>query len=211
MGEYKRVFKMFLVTEDQKEENWLREMALKGYHLDSVTAGVSYNFRIGEPRDYTYLVDFKGIGSKADLEYRSFFEDAGFKYITTTMGYHYYRTETSSNSMKRVKADQSRKGEKYKQLSGTMLTIGIMNLFIYIINIGVQKIPLMILLSQLNLICAILMAMIYILLKVKQKTILQDGEEATTFTKMQSIVKYMISIVFIGLIIAIGAIILGSF
>ena len=61
-------FHWFWAWDDEKEEAWLREMAQKGWHFQSVTPPGNYTFEKGEPRDDVYRLDrfVDNQNSKAD-------------------------------------------------------------------------------------------------------------------------------------------------
>ena len=51
-------FRWFWAWADEKEEAYLREMALDGWHFKSVTFPGYYTFEKGEPRNDFYRLDF---------------------------------------------------------------------------------------------------------------------------------------------------------
>ena len=50
-------FRWFWAWDDEKEEQWLREMAQKGWHLLSVSIPGNYTFEQGAPKGYVYRLD----------------------------------------------------------------------------------------------------------------------------------------------------------
>ncbi|MGL4344211.1 MAG: DUF2812 domain-containing protein [Cellulosilyticaceae bacterium] len=224
MSEYKKVWKYFLVTEDYKEEAWLREMALEGYFLESVTGGVHYTFSKKEAGDYTYLVDYRGMFEKAERAYLELFEESGFEYVTCTMGYCYFRAKTDENVTKMRKGEKQRKGEKYVQLRGVMLIIGLLNLFIYgmnmIVNTGILQGEQgmnteSVLFSQINLICGLLLLLIYGIMNSRIKKIRTSQQEELEQTTSDKVAKVMMFVILtclgIACVVAIGSFLVGVF
>ncbi|MGL4736052.1 MAG: DUF2812 domain-containing protein [Cellulosilyticaceae bacterium] len=204
MGAYKKVWKCFLVTEDYKEEAWLREMALQGYFLESVSGGMHYTFSKKSEGDYTYLIDYRGVFEKPERAYLELFEESGFEYVTCTMGYCYFRAKTDEQVTKMRKGEKQRKGQKYVQLRGIMLAIAILNLLIYGINMvvntgmlpgnhGVNTAAVMF--SQVNLICGILLLLIYGIMnrRLKKMRMSQDDDiEVTTGDRIAKVMMFVI-------------------
>jgi len=70
-----RFFGGFLDT----QENWLNQMAHKGYRLIK-TGRMSYEFEECQPGEYQYAVEFVAQRSfKSEKEYRHFLEELGYK------------------------------------------------------------------------------------------------------------------------------------
>lgn len=88
----KIVRKWFWAWNDDKEEKFLGDMALKGYRLTRVRIG-KYTFEEDEPRKIKYQLDFKGIGRMKEDEYLQIYEDAGWKCIHTLGGWYYFEKE----------------------------------------------------------------------------------------------------------------------
>lgn len=204
MGECKKVWKCFLVTEDYKEEAWLREMALEGYFLESVTGGMHYTFSKKTAGDYTYLVDYRGVFEKPEGAYFELFEESGFEYVTCTMGYCYFRAKTDEQVTKMRKGEKQRKGEKYMQLRGVMLAIAILNLLIYGINMIVSTGILssshgvntsVVMFSQVNLICGILLLLIYGIMNHRIKKMRRSQEDEIEVTTGDLVAKVMMFVI----------------
>lgn len=75
MKKHYRFFGGFLDT----QENWLNQMAQKGYRL--IKAGkITYDFEECLPSEYQYAIEFVAQESyKSVKEYRSFLEELGYK------------------------------------------------------------------------------------------------------------------------------------
>lgn len=82
---YYRFFWGFL----KKQENWLNEMADKGYRLVR-TGRAWYEFEDCAPRKYRYAVEFVGEKSKRNAkEYASFLEDFGYRVLFKNLNLDY--------------------------------------------------------------------------------------------------------------------------
>jgi len=114
-SELKRVFKIFLAWQEEKEAKWLHDMSKKGWHL--IEIGIFYYvFQRGGQQDYTYRFDFKVL-KKGDIEdYISIFEDAGWMYVGSLGSWHYFKTESEKDIEPELYTDNRSKIEKYKRL-----------------------------------------------------------------------------------------------
>ena len=89
-NETKTVTKVIWAWQDEKEENWLEQMALDGWHLTAVKPFV-YTFRHGNPEKMTYRMDYKLSIDKDYAEYTAIFADCGWELAATMANWHYYR------------------------------------------------------------------------------------------------------------------------
>ena len=63
-----RTYKLFYISDYEKEASYLRDMSLKGYHFVR-NDGFSFDFVKGEPKNYFYLLDYYKVDPSAeDLE-----------------------------------------------------------------------------------------------------------------------------------------------
>lgn len=95
MSETKKVFKTFTIADYNEEEQWLREQANKGYHLQSVYPCV-YIFEVGEPKDVIYRLEFKE--KKPDADYLQLLADYGWEQCGTINDFYYFRKEASQTT-----------------------------------------------------------------------------------------------------------------
>lgn len=120
---FKNVFKIFFAWQEKKEENWLREMSKKGWHLDN-TGFLNYIFRKGEPKDVIYRLDFKIIRSGNVDDYITLYEDAGWEYISR-MGpfWYYFRTEAKKGEIQELYSDNKSKIKMYNSLRWLLIIL----------------------------------------------------------------------------------------
>lgn len=86
-----RAIKWFWAWQDQQEEAWLRSMSQKGWHLSSVGLPGIYRFRIGEPQDYVYQLDYQTHKKRDQQNYLQLFSDAGWEHLGQMSSWNYFR------------------------------------------------------------------------------------------------------------------------
>ena len=89
MKEYKKVFKVFVVGQEEKECEWLSQMSRLGYHLENVSFACYYTFKKGEPRDYAYMIDMKEKDQIDEGEYVAMYEEHGIEFIDKSAQFYY--------------------------------------------------------------------------------------------------------------------------
>lgn len=107
MAEYKRVFKVFSVGQEDRETAWLSKMSRDGYHLVSIKFATYYTFEKGEKVDYTYHIDYKE-NNNIDEEYNMMYSDAGLNYIDNSNGYYYFIGKTGAHTLDIIDNEQGR-------------------------------------------------------------------------------------------------------
>ncbi len=79
----------FLLPEFEKEEEYLMEMAKKGYLLEKVSITGKYYFKKSNPANMIYRIDFN---PDKDFEsYIQMYKDYGWEYIQDLNGFSYFR------------------------------------------------------------------------------------------------------------------------
>lgn len=116
-----RKYKWFWAWQDNKREEWLRQMSLAGWHLTHIDMlGLAFNFTKGDPRDYNYRLDFR-IDKKLDREeYLDFIKDAGWEHIESKDGWYYFRKPSTADGTSEFFTDNESKAMKYKRLMATL-------------------------------------------------------------------------------------------
>jgi len=115
--EANKVYKFNFFVDFEKEEKWLEEMASKGYHLKSTSFG--YRFEKGHPEVTTIKKDFRKFKKQEDfLDYRTLFEDSGWKQLvgTKSSGDQYFKKIDDSVSDE-IFSDNTSKAARYKRYS----------------------------------------------------------------------------------------------
>ncbi|WP_238881742.1 DUF2812 domain-containing protein [Clostridium sp. YIM B02551] len=86
----KKVFKLFYIFDLEKEENWLREMANKGWFFEKVNYLGVYTFIKGPCTDTIYKIDFNKNISDVE-EYYDLFSESGWEFIYKIRFFKYFR------------------------------------------------------------------------------------------------------------------------
>lgn len=117
-----RKFRWFWAWEDDREEDWLREMSNQGNHLKSVGYPGFYTFEEGEKKDYVYRLDYTSHVSRND-DYYNLFRDAGWFFMGEMNSWQYFRKEASNTKSNEIYTDSESKIEKYKRLLYLLLGV----------------------------------------------------------------------------------------
>lgn len=83
--------KIFTITEYDREQEYLSKRHKEGWKFTAVTGYGMYHFEQCEPEDVVYQLDYNIEGNINHEEYTRMFEDCGWEYITTYVGYAYFR------------------------------------------------------------------------------------------------------------------------
>jgi len=108
-------FKWFWAWQDEKEEAWLHEMAMRGLHLRSVSLPGFYEFEMSEPRNDYYRMDYI-VDRKDYQQYLQLFKDADWEHLGEMGGWQYFRTEGKGNAVPEIYTDKDSKAQKYQRL-----------------------------------------------------------------------------------------------
>ncbi len=106
----------FWAWQDDKEETWLREMSLSGWHLVTAAPFGRYTFLSGEARDYVYRLDFQTTAQKDHSTYVKIFEDAGWEFVGAMSGWQYFRKLNQPGETMEIFTDTESKIQKYQRL-----------------------------------------------------------------------------------------------
>lgn len=134
----------FIFADMEKEEEWLNEMAEKGFNfLDSFF--IRYTFLEGKPNEYIYRIELleNNPNHPVSRQYIKFLEDTGVECVSTTGRWTYFRKKASDGPFD-LYSDIDAKIKHYKRNSSYIATILFFNLIVLILNIilGIlQKLP----------------------------------------------------------------------
>ena len=130
MESRKTIRKWFWVWSFEKEENWLNEMAMNGWALESV-GFCSYTFKRSEPGEYSVRLEMHPY----DEAYLSFMEETGAEYVGRMMMWIYFRKKTADGPFDLFSDIDSkinhldRIGKILAIIGGANLLIGLANTF----------------------------------------------------------------------------------
>jgi len=113
--ETKTVHRVIFAWEDEKEERWLEEMSMQGWHLTG-TIPYTYYFQKGESKKMVYRLDYKLTLDKDYQEYRQIFTDAGWELVCVMSNWHYYRILPENDKVPEIYSDNRSKAAKYQRL-----------------------------------------------------------------------------------------------
>jgi hypothetical protein len=131
MGTTQTKTKWFWPWQDEKEEAWLGEMSADGWHLKSVGLMGRYTFEQGEPRSYTYRLDYMLLNKDKRAEYLQIFRDAGWEYVSEMSNWQYWRKPVIAGETPEIFTDNESKIKKYQRL---LLTMSLMLVFLVILG-----------------------------------------------------------------------------
>lgn len=110
-------FKLFI--DMKKEEQYLKEMAEKGWGLVKYSAYNRYTFEKIHPESLSYRIDYHMFKKKGDYtDYLTLFEDSGWKHISGSQssGFHFFLPENDNNQDLDIFSDSQSSRERYKRL-----------------------------------------------------------------------------------------------
>jgi hypothetical protein len=113
-------YKWFLPWQDEKEEAWLEEMSLTGWHLKSVQLPCVYFFCKGESSHNIYRLDYMLLNKSKLPEYLQVFQDAGWEYIGEMSNWQYWRKHVVSGEIPEIFTDNESKIKKYRRILAIM-------------------------------------------------------------------------------------------
>jgi hypothetical protein len=120
-----------LIADFDQEEQYLNDMAQKGYRLKRYHPLGIYVFKRAEAQGLRYRVDYRVFGTGAQLEeYRALFQDAGWEHVcgTRMSGLQYFLPVPGMAQTEGIFSDEGSKAERYKRLAGQGLAALVLEL-----------------------------------------------------------------------------------
>ena len=124
----KRVFKVYLAWQDERESAWLRHMANKGWHFTSYTFCV-YTFVKGEPSDVVYQLDFNNDIKNDHDSYVELFRADGWELVDTFGSWHYFRKPCSAGGNMHIYTDRDSQIKKYQKILFFLAFMGMYSIY----------------------------------------------------------------------------------
>lgn len=90
-NERKKMFRIYTITDFEKEEDFLREQHRMGYKFIKWTFPGFYSFERCEPQDMVYKMEFSDTGNQDKSEYIQMYADFGWDYMFDVVGWSYFR------------------------------------------------------------------------------------------------------------------------
>ncbi len=119
-GKLKWFLKVIWAWQDEKEEQWLEQQSLRGWHLVQVVP-FFYRFCKGSPVRVVYRLDYKMTLDKDHGDYLEIFKDSGWELVTTMSNWHYYRTEPKNDRVPEIYSTNRTRVQKYRRLLMALL------------------------------------------------------------------------------------------
>jgi hypothetical protein len=115
-------FKWFWAWQDDKEEQWLGEMARQGLHLNRPGIFGQYSFTQGKPQEVVYRLDFITSARKKE-DYYQLFKDSGWEHVGELGGWQYWRKAMQEGVTPEIFTDADSKIQKYRRLLGFLIIL----------------------------------------------------------------------------------------
>jgi hypothetical protein len=98
----------------KKEENWLEQMSLNGWHLKKVSSFNRYTFEKGAPEKRTYKIDHRVFRSPLEQDdYLALFSDSGWQAVMPRgVNYAYYFHTTGGGSALDIYSDEVSRAQR---------------------------------------------------------------------------------------------------
>lgn len=121
--EIKKEIKFFLLSDYEKEEEYLTDMHKSGWKLKNVSYGSVYIFEKCEPENVVYRLDFAEDKEKDLSCYIAMFGEYGWEYIQNVNGYSYFRkrAEGLAEEDTEIFSDSESRLEMVKKIINTKL------------------------------------------------------------------------------------------
>jgi hypothetical protein len=116
-------FKWWWAWNYEEHEQWLTNMSQLGYKMVRSRLGVFYTFEAGNFEEYVYKIDYKRLSGKKLYDYIQLFNDCGWEYVDSFVGWHYFRKKDNSIGLPELYTDSESKSQMFKQLLGTMVAL----------------------------------------------------------------------------------------
>jgi len=131
----KKMHKWWWSWEHEKEEEWLNQMARKGWSLISV-GFCTYEFEECHPGEYVYRIELleNNYNSQEGQDYISFVESTGAILVGNYINWVYFKKKKSEGTFD-LFSDLDSKIKHYKRIYSMMMPIGLVNAYIGFNNI----------------------------------------------------------------------------
>jgi len=126
-------FKWFWVWNDEKEEQWLREMAQQGWYFKTISFPGNFEFEQGTPKDYVFRLDYFNNLAKEKDNYLQLFQDGGWDHMGEYYGWQYFRKEAVDGETPEIYSDNESKVNKYQRL--LLYLVVFLPIYINLVNI----------------------------------------------------------------------------
>lgn len=115
----KKEFHYFVLTDYEREEEYLRTMHKKGYKFKKVSLPGIYYFEESKPEDVIYKLDFNPQSKEKRQEYLQIYQDYGWEYLQDMNEYSYFRKKACEGEHEKdleIFSDEESKMEMLKNI-----------------------------------------------------------------------------------------------
>lgn len=122
----KRVFRMLMPWNDEREGRWLAEQERSGWRLKAVRCFGGYVFERGAPADVAYRLDFGPSRFHDRSEYFGLFRDAGWEHVGSRGLWQYFRKAAVAGQDAEIYTDPQSRIAMYRRVSaiaGAMVAV----------------------------------------------------------------------------------------
>ncbi|MGT2715221.1 DUF2812 domain-containing protein [Streptococcus respiraculi] len=125
----KKEWKLFFITDFEKEEEYLTDMHRKGWKLKEVRFPCLFIFEKCQPEEVAYCLDFKPrLGEDQDAYYQMY-EDYGWENLGTCNNFVYFRKPVTADEEATIYSDRQSKldmiGQIFKRRFLAVVLIGL--------------------------------------------------------------------------------------
>jgi Protein of unknown function (DUF2812). len=149
----------------EKEENWINEMASKGYNFLSFSLPGKYVFEEGEPGEYIYRIELLKSTPKSEesKDYIRFMEENGIECVNTYYRWAYFRSK-NKEQLVNLYSDWESKAQHYSKVFRFTLLLLILNFSSFLYNLIIGYAMYIDRGLMINLICSLINFIIAILI-----------------------------------------------
>jgi len=122
----KRVFRMLMPWNDEKEGRWLAEQEWSGWHLKAVKCFGGYVFERAAPAEMAYRLDFGPSRFHDRSEYFGLFRDSGWEHVGTRGLWQYFRKAAVGGRAPEIYTDPQSRIAMYRRviaITGAMVAV----------------------------------------------------------------------------------------
>ncbi len=112
----KRVVRIFMAWNDEKEQRWLEEQARSGWLVRSVNA-FGYTFERAAPAEVAYRLDWTRHCRRKSDEYLGLFRDAGWEHLGRRGNWNLWRKPVADGVVPEIYTDPASRIAMYRQVA----------------------------------------------------------------------------------------------
>jgi hypothetical protein len=131
----RKVFRMLMPWNDEKEALWLADQEKAGWHLAQVNC-FGYRFERAAPGDFTYRLDFGPPARLNRQEYFDLFGDAGWEHLGNRGLWQFFRKASGAGQTPEIYTDPQSRIAMYRRVIAFLLVMLAMLVTITSVNLS---------------------------------------------------------------------------